>query len=133
MKHIQLFILGLFAISLSAHAQKADLSKAIFVVVEQSATFNGGDISTFSKWIANNLRYPEEAIRDDIQGRAFVQFVVTRKGKVDQIKVIRSSGSDLLDKEAIRVISESPKWKPALQGGQKVNQQFTVPINFIIQ
>lgn len=81
------------------------------------------------KWIAKNVRYPQLAVETDIHGKVMVQFVVEKDGSVSNIKVVRSVDS-LLDKEAIRVISEMPKWKPGKQRGKAVRVSYTMPINF---
>jgi TonB family protein len=112
------------------HAEKID--GPIYFVVEESATFQGGDLNHFREWVLHNTRYPEEAQQKGLSGKAIVQFIVTPDGTLRDIKVIRSAGSLALDKEAIRVISTSPKWKPGQQGGKVVNQLFTMPVSFVI-
>ena len=101
-----------------------------FIVVEENATYNGGDLGTFRNWVQSNLVYPQQASTNRIEGRVFIQFAVNSKGDVCNIKVLRSSGNPLLDNEANRVIKTSPKWKAARQSGSPVKQQFTVPITF---
>ena len=100
----------------------------VFFIVENMPEFPGGDLE-LRKHIAQNVQYPEIAKENGIQGRVFVQFVVNQKGEIEQVKVVR--GVDpALDKEAIRVISSLPKWKPGSQRGKPVRVSFTVPINF---
>lgn len=100
----------------------------VFYIVENMPEFPGGDLE-LRKHIAQNVNYPEIAKENGIQGRVFIQFVVNKKGKVEQVKVVR--GVDpALDKEAIRVISSLPAWKPGSQRGKAVRVSFTVPINF---
>jgi len=104
-----------------------------FFVVEEMPTFNGGDpAEEFRKYIAQNLQYPESAVKDSISGRVIVQFCVNYEGKVIDPVVVRSA-SPALDKEAIRVVSSSPLWTPGKQRGKKVDVLFTFPINFVIQ
>lgn len=81
------------------------------------------------KWIAKNVKYPDLAAYNDIQGKVLVQFVVERDGSVSNIKVVRSV-DPTLDKEAIRVISQMPKWKPGKQRGKAVRVSYTLPIAF---
>jgi len=100
----------------------------VFFVVENMPEFPGGDLG-LRKHIAQNVQYPEIAKENGIQGRVFVQFVVNQKGKVEQVKVVRGVDPSL-DKEAIRVISSLPAWKPGSQRGKPVRVSFTVPINF---
>ena len=100
----------------------------VFFIVENMPVFPGGDLE-LRKHIAQNVVYPEIAKENGIQGRVFVQFVVNQKGTIEQVKVIR--GVDpALDREAVRVISKLPKWKPGSQRGKPVRVSFTVPINF---
>ena len=104
----------------------------VFVVVEENATFMGGDLETFRAWILEHLKYPESAAEKGIEGKVILSFVVNQTGGVENIRILR--GVDLtLDKEAIRVVNSSPKWNPGKQGGKPVNQQFTIPIAFKLQ
>jgi TonB family protein len=109
-----------------------DDNEPVFVMVEFSAEFKGGDISYFREWVQKNLVYPPEAVKNGIFGRVTVQFAINSKGKVCNVKVLR--GVDpLLDKETIRVIQLSPDWKPAKQGGKNVKQQFVIPVIFALK
>jgi periplasmic protein TonB len=104
----------------------------IFVVVEKMPGFGGGDSNAFREYIARNLRYPEVAAENGIQGRVFVQFVVEADGRVSNVQVVR--GVDpALDREAIRVVQGSPRWTPGEQRGKPVRVSFTFPIIFVLQ
>ncbi len=100
----------------------------VFFIVENMPEFPGGDVE-LRKHIAQNIQYPEIAKENGIQGRVFIQFVVNQKGEVEQVKVVRGVDPSL-DKEAIRVIQNLPKWTPGSQRGKPVRVSFTVPINF---
>lgn len=101
----------------------------VFISVEESATFQGGDINGFRNWIADHLKFPESALEMGIEGRVTVQFVVNTKGTIEKVIVLR--GVDpVLDQEVVRTIMSSPKWTPGKQGGKPVKQQFVVPVNF---
>lgn len=104
-----------------------------FVVVEQMPSFGPGGIDEFrNNYIAKNLKYPDVAAENGIQGRVYINFVVEPDGRVTNVKVVR--GVDpALDKEAVRVVSSSPKWKPGMQRGKPVRVQFTIPIIFVLQ
>jgi len=104
-----------------------------FIIVEEQATFKGGTVEDFRKWIAENLQYPQQAAENGSQGRVIIQFAINSRGEACDVKVLRSAGDPLLDAEAIRVIKSSPKWTAARQGGAPVKQQFTLPINFTLQ
>ena len=91
---------------------------------------NSADIAPFmDKWVYQNLKYPEDAVRDGVQGRVMVDFVIEKDGKVTDVRVIRGVDPEL-DAEAVRVISASPKWKPGKMGGEKVRTSVTVPVEF---
>lgn len=103
----------------------------IFFIVESMPVFlQGKGFDAFNEWVAGHVEYPEEAAKKGMQGRVFVQFVVDKTGMVRDVKVIR--GVDLiLDREAIRVVSSSPKWyRPGSQRGRLVNIQYVVPVIF---
>ncbi len=101
----------------------------VYEVVEQMPQFPDGGMAGLMKYLANNLRYPESARKAGTQGRVTVQFVVGKDGSIGNVSILR--GVDpALDKEAIRVISAMPKWKPGLQKGKPVNVKFAIPVVF---
>jgi len=93
--------------------------------------FPGGQ-DAMKSWIAGQIVYPGEAVREKISGRVFVNFVVTASGKVKNVKAIKSV-HPLLDKEAVRVIAMMPEWKPGRQLGKAVDVAYTVPVEFTLQ
>jgi TonB family protein len=99
--------------------------------VDTPPEFPGG-IENFLNYIDDNLRYPRKAVKNGIQGRVVVSFVLDKEGKPDKIKV-RKSVDPMLDKEAIRVIEKSPRWKPAIHHGNLVEMPILIPINFILK
>lgn len=100
----------------------------IFQIVEDVPTFPFGDVS---KWIAKNVKYPQIAAENNIQGKVFMNFVIEKDGSITDVKVLR--GVDpTLDKEAIRVIKSMPKWKPGKQRGKPVRVSFNLPITFTL-
>lgn len=101
-----------------------------FQLVEQKPSFNGGDANEFSKWVNSRLNYPEEAKAAGITGRVILQFSILPDGSLADLKVLRSSGNQLLDAEAFRVLSGSPKWKPGYQKGSPVKVTYTFPVIF---
>ena len=104
----------------------------VFFIVEDMPSFQGKGQEGFREWIAKNLRYPEIAAENGISGKVYVQFAVNSKGQVVDAVVVR--GVDpALDKEAVRVVTASPKWSPGKQRGKAVKVQFTFPINFVLQ
>ena len=85
-----------------------------------------------SKWVYQYLKYPASAVEDGIQGTVMVDFIIDRSGKVTDVRVARSV-SEELDAEAVKVISASPKWKPARVGGNKVRCSMTLPVEFRLE
>lgn len=101
-----------------------------FHQIAQRPTFNGGDANEFSKWVNQNLRYPEKCRQSKVQGRVTLQFTVTETGKVADVKVLRGVNPDI-DKEAARVVSESPDWTPGRnENGEIVPVTYTFPVIF---
>lgn len=100
-----------------------------FQLVEEKPSFNGGDANEFAKWVNSRLVYPEIAKENGVQGRVTLQFTVNADGSVSNVKVLRGVDSSL-DKEAVRVVSSSPKWKPGKQRDRAVKVTYTFPVIF---
>jgi periplasmic protein TonB len=100
-----------------------------FQLVEEKPSFNGGDANEFSKWVNSKLQYPEIAKENGVQGRVTLQFTVNPDGTVSNVKVLRGVDASL-DKEAVRVVSMSPKWKPGKQRDRAVKVTYTFPVIF---
>lgn len=115
----------------ATQAKMLDASEEIFFIVEDMPEFPGGDLA-LRKYIANSVKYPEIAQKNGIQGKVYVSFVVSKDGTVANAKIARGVDPSL-DKEALRVVSNLPIWKPGKQRGQNVNVSYTVPINFVLQ
>jgi len=100
-----------------------------YVNPQEHASFMNGDINEFRKWVQTRLAYPEDAIKLGVFGKVIVQFCVNEHGQIINVSIMR--GADpLLDDESIRVISSSPLWKAARQGGRPVRQKFVIPVVF---
>ncbi|MGM0550150.1 MAG: energy transducer TonB [Bacteroidota bacterium] len=104
----------------------------VFYVVEDMPTFQGKNKDAFRTWIQQNLEYPQVAAENGISGRVFVSFVVDENGNIINIQVARGVDPSL-DREAIRVVKNSPKWEPGKQRGRPVRVSFTFPIVFQLQ
>ena len=101
-----------------------------FANVEVKPTFNGGDAGTnFSKWVNENLKYPQAAKDAGAQGRILLQFTVYPDGSVRDTRVLRGVNPDL-DAEALRVVSASPDWTPGYVKGEPVKVTYTFPVIF---
>lgn len=100
-----------------------------FQLVEEKPSFMGGDANEFSKWVNKKLVYPEIAKENGVQGRVTLQFTVEKDGTVTKVKVLRGVDPSL-DKEAVRVVSMSPKWNPGKQRDRAVPVTYTFPVFF---
>ena len=98
-------------------------------VCEKMPEFPGGTVALM-KFLAENIKYPEDARKEKAEGRAFICFVVKSDGSISDIKVMKSTGNESLDQEAMRVVSLMPKWTPGTQDGKNVNSKFTIPVQF---
>ena len=103
----------------------------VYTAVEQMPQFPGGE-AELMKYISNNIKYPTMAMENNIQGRVVVQFVVTKTGKIGEVKVVRSKDPDL-DKEAVRIVKSLPNFIPGKMNGQAVSVWYTLPITFKLQ
>lgn len=103
----------------------------VFVAVEQQAEFPGG-MAALMKWLSSNIRYPEAAQQNDIQGRVIVKFIVEKDGSVTGAQIIKGVDKDL-DKEALRVVNKMPKWQAGKNNGVAVRSYFTLPVQFRLQ
>ena len=100
----------------------------IFDVVEENAQFPGGDEACI-KWLHDHIKYPSICQEQGVQGRVIVAFVVNKDGSIVDVKVLRSPDQHLSD-EAVRVVKQMPKWKPARQGNRSVRSRFNLPVMF---
>ena len=106
--------------------------------------FDGG-MTELSKFIATNIKYPEQAKKDGIEGKIYVSFTVSKTGKIVDVKILKTNlstindsvsdenqkiASSLIEEESVRVISLLPDWKPGKMKEKAVNVQFTIPIKF---
>ena len=99
-----------------------------YTIVEDQPEFPGGAAALY-EYLSKNIKYPAICRENNIQGRVVVVFIVNRDGSIVEPEVVKSV-NPMLDKEALRVISNMPKWKPGLQFGKPVRVKFTVPVNF---
>ena len=99
-------------------------------IVEVMPTFKGGDLNKFREWVGQRINYPEEAITNKIKGTVFLTFIVEKDGTVSNVTITKGV-NPLLDEEAVKAISESPKWSPGLQRGQPVRVRFLIPLSFV--
>ena len=100
-----------------------------FALVEEKPKFQGGDANAFSAWVNKNLNSPEIAKENGVQGRVMLQFTVNTDGSVTDVKVLRGVDSSL-DREAVRIVSMSPKWTPGKQRDRAVKVVYNFPVVF---
>lgn len=108
---------------------EADEETVPFQLVDVKPRFKGGDSNEFSEWVNSHLEYPKEAKENGIQGRVTLQFTVEPDGRITDVSVLRGIDSSL-DKEAVRVVSKSPRWSPGLHDGKPVRVTYTFPVIF---
>lgn len=139
-----------FTITETADSVPADMQNAVAKVSTKSVMMtstssNGGPVADkettetdpefpggmweLYKYMAENIRYPEQAKNDGVQGRVFVRFVIDADGTVKEAEVLRGIGSGC-DEEALRVVNAMPKWKPGTVDGKPVRTQYNLPITF---
>ena len=104
------------------------IAKDIFDVVEEMPSFPDGKAALMA-YLRKSIEYPLEALEKDAQGRVVCTFVVERDGSITDIRVLKSIDPSL-DKEAVRVISEMPKWIPGKHKGKVVRVKYTMPVTF---
>ena len=109
----------------TAQTKKNDM---VFDVVEVMPQFPGGQIAML-QYIMKNIKYPEQAMKEGIQGRVAVRFIVEKDGSISDVKPILSV-HPLLNKEAVRVVESMPKWTPGKHNGKPVRVRFNLPVMF---
>ena len=100
-------------------------------VFNKDANFPGGDAG-LKQFLVSELRYPNKAVNNNIEGRVMVHFIVEKDGRVTNAEIDRSV-DDLLDKEALRVVKKMPKWEPAIMGGLLSRQYYKLPVVFSLK
>lgn len=98
--------------------------------VEVYPEFEGG-MKAWARYLQRNLRYPNQAQENEVQGRVLVSFVIERDGSISDVKLISGIGAGC-DEEALRVIRKSPNWKPGRQNAQTVRVRYTMPLAFAL-
>jgi protein TonB len=130
MKTILAFCIAVLGFS-NANSQSTESTdpNEVYTVVQSQPVFNG-KINTY---LSDNIKYPEDARRGNVQGTVYVQFIIERDGSVSGVKVLRGvEGGRSLENEAVRVVSAMPVWTPGMQNGHPVRVQYMVPIHFML-
>lgn len=112
------------------------VEEEIFITVEEMPKFRGGGLPEFRTWVQQNVKYPQIALENGIQGNVVIQFVVGADGKMTNFKVLQSPDKTLSD-ATIDVLKKANEmkngWKPGKQRGKPVKVSFTLPVAFKIQ
>ena len=103
--------------------------ETIYNVVEDQPEFPGG-MQALMKYLRDNIRYPSISRQNNSQGRAYINFVVNTDGSITDVEVMKGTNDVYLDKEAVRVVSGMPKWKPGKHQGKTVRVKYTLPVMF---
>ncbi|MBF1529557.1 MAG: energy transducer TonB [Prevotella salivae] len=109
----------------TAQTKKNDME---YCIVEMMPQYPGG-LAAMLKYIRENIKYPEQAMKERIQGRVTVSFIIEKDGSISDVKAVRSV-HPLLDKEAVRVVKSMPKWSPGKHNGKPVRVRFNLPVMF---
>lgn len=102
----------------------------IFTIVEEQPTFGGGEEAR-QKFLSDNIKYPDLARENGIQGTVYVTFVVEPDGSISNVQVLKGIGAGC-DEEAMRVVKMMPKWTPGKQRGKNVRVKINMPIKFVV-
>jgi len=129
MKTILVFCIFLLGFTTVYSQNALSSNDKVYTVVQQKPQFPG-DIN---KFLSDNLKYPEDARKNNIQGTVYVQFVVEKDGSVSGVKVLRGvQGGASLESEAVQVVSGMPKWTPGVQDGSPVRVSYLLPVRFML-
>lgn len=109
---------------------KEDDKVVDFYKIEEKPEFPGGE-EALIKWIVDNVKYPEIPKEEGVTGKVYVGFIIDKEGNVTDVKLLNNV-DPYLDKEALRVVSSLPAWKPGKQGGESVKVSFQLPIKFML-
>jgi len=133
MKTIKLMFLVAIVLAAGFGQVKAQENKSkngVYNEVEEMPEYPGG-VNALMSEIAANVKYPEEAKKNGIQGKVYVSFVVDEQGKVTNAKIERGVEASL-DKESLRVVNGLKTWKPGKEKGKAVKVAYTIPINYAL-
>ncbi len=92
-------------------------------------SFQGGDLRKFRQWVFTQIYYPKEIHKEKISGQVIASFNVNKKGKVDDIKILKSP-HHILDNVVKDILKKSPRWTPAMMNGEPIDFRMTLPVSF---
>jgi len=137
---INILFLSLYSFAQTDTTDKEKVEEKIVFFAEKVAEFPGGQ-NAFAQYISRNLKYPELAKENNVQGKVYIQFDIDTAGNVVNAEVMAKrligEGAEkddyCLGKCALDVIANSPRWEPAMQRGKKVKMRMRIPISFKLQ
>ena len=121
--------LAFLCAGVNAAAQDTKNPDPRYLLLDEHPTFKGGSPNDFALWVARHVKYPKYAKETGIEGIVKVHFVIDKKGRVSEAHVYEGV-HPVLDKEAVRVVLKSPKWKPGKKDGRPVKVSYTIPVAF---
>ncbi len=128
-------VAGTLWLPLHAQTVQTDSSstpdRVLYTVVQKQPEFPGG-ISKLGQYISENLRYPKAAQAAGLAGRVFIRFIITKKGAIEKVQVLKGVSPEI-DAEAIRMVASMPNWLPGKVDGQAVDCFYNLPINFSVR
>ncbi len=107
---------------------KVPSDDVVFIEVEEKPEFVGG-VKAMYKFLGENIKYPQAAIKENIQGRVTAQFIVERDGSINEVKILNGPHPDM-NAEVVRLLRKMPNWKPGKQQGKPVRVYYTIPVVF---
>lgn len=110
------------------NAGKEVQEKDVYKVVDKMPEYPGGN-QAMSRFMAENIKYPQEAKTKGVTGVVFVAFIIEKDGSVSNVSVLRGVGAGC-NEEAMRVVGKMPKWKPGENKGKPVRVEFNLPVKF---
>lgn len=131
MKKLILMLLMAVCCLMTANAQKTVVSQTnqkVFDTVDQMPEYPGG-MQAMIEFLQANMKYPEDAAKQKVEGRVMVQFVVETDGSISDVHVAKQVFPSL-DAEAIRVVQAMPKWTPGKEKGKVVRVKYNLPVVF---
>ena len=118
------------AMEVPQESKAADaVSDTVYTAPDTEPQFPGGTQALIN-YIAQNIKYPAEALKAKKEGRAIVKFVIDADGGISDVAILRSTGDATLDAEAVRVIKSLPRWTPGTLGGKPVRVRYNIPLTF---
>ena len=125
---LKIILTSIFFIGCVVIGNAQNTGSEIFTEIDEMPEFPGGQAKLMN-WLAVNIRYPDAAQQNGVQGRVTVRFVVEKDGSLSGVRILKGVDKDL-DAEAIRVVKRMPRWQPGRKNGEPVRSEFSLPVTF---